>query len=70
MRIALSNDVELNSGPFYKFGHLNARSLIRDGKFDENSELVKKNGSAIECPVIVYKFRDTALLSGLTGTRE
>ena len=27
-----------------------------------------KYGSAIECPVIVYKFRDTALLSGLTGT--
>ena len=36
--------MELNPGPFFKFGHLHVRSLNRDGKFDENSELVKKNG--------------------------
>ena len=39
-----SNDVELNPGPFFKFGHLNARSLNGDDKFDEISELVKENG--------------------------
>ena len=44
LRIALSNDVELNPGPFFQFGHLNARSLNRDDKFDEISELVKENG--------------------------
>ena len=44
LRIVLSNDVELNPGPFFKFGHLNARSLNRDDKFDEISELVKENG--------------------------
>ena len=77
LRIVLSNDVELNPGPFFKFGHLNARSLNRDDKFDEISDLVKENGLqspkhglTIECPVIVYKFQDTTLLSGLTGTRE
>ena len=40
----MSNDVELNPGPFFQFGHLNARSLNRDDKFDEISELVKENG--------------------------
>ena len=44
LRIALSNDVELNPGPFFQFGHLNARSLNRDDKFDEISELMKENG--------------------------
>ena len=44
LTIALSNDVELNPGPFFQFGHLNARSLNRDDKFDEISELVKENG--------------------------
>ena len=44
LRIVLSNDVELNPGPFFKFGHLNARSLNGDDKFDEISELVKENG--------------------------
>ena len=44
LRIVLSNDVELNPGPFFKFGHLNARSLNRDDKFDEISDLVKENG--------------------------
>ena len=44
LRIVLSNDVELNPGPFLKFGHLNVRSLNRDDKFDEISELVKENG--------------------------
>ena len=44
LRIALSNDVELNPRPFFKFGHLNARSLNGDDKFDEMSELVKENG--------------------------
>ena len=44
LRIALSNDVELNPGPFFQFGHLNARSFNRDDKFDEISELVKENG--------------------------
>ena len=44
LRIALSNDVELNPGPFFQFGHLNARSLNRDDKFDEIAELVKENG--------------------------
>ena len=44
LRNALSNDVELNPGPFFKFGHLNARSLSRNDKFDEISELVKENG--------------------------
>ena len=44
LRIALSNDVELNPGPFFNSGHLNARSLNRDDKFDEISELVKENG--------------------------
>ena len=29
-----------------------------------------KHGSMIECPLIVYKFQDTTLLSDLTGTRE
>ena len=43
LRIVLSNDVELNPGPFFKFGHLNARSLNGDDKFDEISELVKEN---------------------------
>ena len=76
----MSNDVELNPGPFFKFGHLNARSLNRDDKFDEISELVKENGfdvftvtetgSMIECPVIVYKLQDPTLLSDLTETRE
>ena len=27
LRVVLSNDVELNPGPFFKFAHLNARSL-------------------------------------------
>ena len=40
----MSNDVELNPGPFFQFGHLNARSLNRDDKFDEISELVKEDG--------------------------
>ena len=44
LKIALSNDVELNPGSFFKFGHLNARSLNRDDKFDKISELVKENG--------------------------
>lgn len=44
LRIVLSNDVELNPGPFFKFGHLNAKSLNRDDKFDEISDLVKENG--------------------------
>ena len=44
MRIVLSHDVELNPGPSFKFGHLNARSLNGDDKFDEISELVKENG--------------------------
>ena len=43
LRIALSNDVELNPGPFFKFGHLNARSLNRDDKLDQISKLVKEN---------------------------
>ena len=43
----MSNDVELNPGPFFKFGHLNAKSWNRDDKFDEISELVKKNGFGV-----------------------
>ena len=80
LRIVLSNDVELNPGPFFTFGQLNARSLNRDDKFDEIFDLVKENGfdfflslkhgSTLECPVIVYKLQDTIILSDLTGTRE
>ena len=44
LRIVLSNDVELNPGSFFNFGHLNARSLKRDNKFDEISDLAKENG--------------------------
>ena len=44
LRIVLSNDVELNPGPFFKFEHWNARSLNRDDKFDKISELVKEDG--------------------------
>ena len=49
LRIVLSNDVELNPGPFFKFGHLNARSLNGDAKFDMISELVKENGFDVFC---------------------
>ena len=79
LRIVLSNDVELNPGPFFKFGHLNARSLNRDDKFDEISDLVKENGFDVFAVTetwlndrvsSVYKLQDTALLCDLTGTRE
>ena len=41
LRIVLSNDVELNPEPFFKFDHLNARSLNVGDKFEEISLLVR-----------------------------
>ena len=43
LRIVFSSDVELNPGPFFKFGHLNARSLNAADKFEEISLLVRGN---------------------------
>ena len=41
LRIVLSNDFELNPEPFFKFDHLNARSLNVGDKFEEISLLVR-----------------------------
>ena len=48
------------------------RSLNRDDKFDEISELVKENEFDVFAVTETWlnEFRDTALLSGLTDTRE
>ena len=43
LRIVFSSDVELNPGPFFKFGHLNVRSLNVGDKFQEISLLVRGN---------------------------